>query len=130
VVLVDSSIWIAIERGLIRLADLVPADEMVAICPAIAHEVLRGAQSAKQYQLAREVMMATVILDSPTPYQRFEEAANVYRLCRHEGVTSSAIDCLITACAIANRVPLLHQDRDFDDIAEATTLQIFTPSSS
>ena len=130
VVLVDSSIWIAVERKVLTLTELVPADELIATCPAIAHEFLRGTQSAKKYQLARDTMMATEMLDSPTPFKRFEEAAILYSQCRGEGITPSAMDCLIAACAIANRVPLLHQDADFDDIARVTKLQIFTPSSS
>jgi hypothetical protein len=129
VVLVDSSIWVAVERNLLSIADLVPSDDLVATCPAIAHEFLRGAQGTKQYQLARDMMIATEMLDSPTPFKRFEEAAILYRHCRSEGITPSAIDCLIAACAIANRVPLLHQDADFDEIARVTPLQIFTRSS-
>lgn len=34
------------------------------------------------------------------------------------------IDCLIAALALDYDVPLLHADRDFDAIAQATSLQI------
>ena len=131
VILVDSSIWIAAERGLISLRDVVPAGEIVATCPAIAHEVLRGAQNAKQYQLARDALFKTEMLDSPTPFSRFEDAANLYFRCRKGGITAFGMDCIIAACAIANGAPLLHQDVDFDLIAGCIPeLKIFTRSSS
>jgi predicted nucleic acid-binding protein len=131
VILVDSSIWIAAERGLISLRDVVPVGEIVAACPAIVHEVLRGTQTAKQFQLARDALMKTEMLDSPTPFSRFEDAAKLYFRCRKGGFTASAMDCLIASCAIANRVPLLHQDSDFDFIAGCdSSLKIFTRSSS
>jgi predicted nucleic acid-binding protein len=117
VILVDSSLWIAVERGRITFRDVIPAGERVAACPAVAHEVLRGTQTAKQHQLAREVMQKTHMLDSPTPYERFEQAANLYARCRKSGITATPIDCLIAACAIASDVPLLHQDGDFDRMA-------------
>ncbi len=128
-ILVDSTIWVAAERGRIRFEDVIPEDEIVAACPAIAHEVLRGAQSGKQYQLALEVLRKTEMFDSPTPYERFVEAAAIYRRCRKGGITAQAIDCLIAACAIANRLPLLHQDGDFELIARCVPeLKIFTRS--
>ncbi|MFL6245488.1 MAG: PIN domain-containing protein [Thermoanaerobaculia bacterium] len=128
-ILVDSTIWVAVERGHIRFEDVIPDDEIVAACPAVAHEVLRGAQTVKQYQLALEVLRNTEMFDSPTPYERFVEAAAIYARCRKGGITTQAIDCLIAACAIANRLPLLHQDGDFDMIARhVPELKIFTRS--
>ena len=128
-ILVDSSIWIAVERRLITFTDVIPADEMVASCPAIAHEVLRGAQTARQYQFAREALQKAEMFDSPTPFERFEEAALLFSRCRKGGITPSAMDCLIAACAIANRIPFLHQDGDFDRMAKCVPeLKIFTRS--
>lgn len=128
-ILVDSTIWIGAERGRIRLTDLISEDEMVATCPAVAHEVLRGAQSAKQYHFALTAVRKAEMLDSPTPFERFTEAAEIYARCRKGGFTMSAMDCLIAACAIANRVPLLHRDEDFDHMAECVPeLRIFTRS--
>jgi predicted nucleic acid-binding protein len=131
VILVDSTVWIAVERGTIHLGDIVARNQRVAVCPAIAHEVLRGAQSAKQHELVLAVLRKAEMLDSPTPFDRFEQAARVYARCRKGGFTMSAMDCLIAACAIANQVPLLHQDADFAQIAECIPeLKIFTRSSS
>lgn len=70
-------------------------------------------------------MLATV-LDAPTPFERFEEAAQLYLLCRDAGVTPSATDCLVAACAIAHRIPLLHDDADFLHIARVAPLRLFS----
>lgn len=103
-------------------------DEVVATCPIIVHEILRGARSAKKHELARALLMSAVMLDAPTPLQRFEEAAGIYLQCRQAGVSPSTADCLIAASAIAHGIPLLHRDSDFDFIARATRLIILTPS--
>lgn len=118
-----------VEHGRIRLPDLVPYDEMVATCPIIVHEVLRGTRNGQRYQAAREMLVTAMMLDGPTPLSRFEEAARLYLECRSAGVTPSSVDCLIAVCAIAHRVPLLHRDSDFTEIARVVSrLQIFSPS--
>lgn len=61
--------------------------------------------------------MSATMLDDPTPLDRFEEAALIYLRCRRAGVTPSATDCLVAACAIAHGIRLLHDDADFNHIA-------------
>src|ERR1700741_229400 len=129
-ILVDSSIWIAAERRFISLIDVIPVGETVAACPAIAHEVLRGAQNPKQYRLGHEALVRTDMLDSPTPFKRLQKAAEFYHRGRQGGLTPSITDCLIAACAIANHVPLLHQDSDFDHIALAVPALRMFPRST
>jgi predicted nucleic acid-binding protein len=64
------------------------------------------------------------MLDDPMPLERFEAAANIYLRCREAGYTiRSSVDCLIAACAMAHDATLLHNDRDFDHIAEVVGLQ-------
>jgi predicted nucleic acid-binding protein len=128
VVLVDSSIWMDAERGRLKLEDFLSEEDVVATCPIIVHEILRGARNAKNYELARALLMSAVMLDAPTPLQRFEEAAGLYLQCRRAGVSPSTADCLIAASAIAHGIPLLHRDSDFDFIAGATRLMVVTPS--
>jgi predicted nucleic acid-binding protein len=129
VVLVDSSFWIRIEHGTAMLDDYIPEDEDVATCPVVMFEVLRGTRDEGRYFAALQLLLDADMLDSPTPLARFEEAARIYLKCRDAGVTPSAGDCLIAACAIIHRVPLLHFDADFDLIARVIpTLKIFTRS--
>jgi predicted nucleic acid-binding protein len=129
VILVDSSVWVAVDHRRISLADLIPPDEEVACCPIIVTEVMRGTQM-ERYQATRAMLYGATMLDVPTPLARFEEAAQLYLKCRKKGITPSTPDCLIAACAIANRVPLLHDDSDFELIAGVVPLKLFTRSAS
>lgn len=115
-VLVDSSVWVHVEHGHAMLADLLPDGERAAVCPIVLLEVLRGTRT-ERYSLVRAMLMTVRMLDEPTPLDRFEEAAQIYLRCRRAGVTPSAPDCLVAACAIAYGVPLLQNDSDFLHIA-------------
>jgi predicted nucleic acid-binding protein len=127
-ILVDSSIWVAVEHRRIKLDECIPEDRSVAICPIVMLEVLRGTRDEARYAAARELLLEAEMLDSPVPRSRFEEAARIYLKCRASGITPSVPDCLIAACAIRHGVPLLHQDADFDLIARVIPrLEIFTP---
>lgn len=127
VVLVDSSLWIAVERGQIDFLDLLPEDEEIAICPTVVLEVLRGTRPERHHK-TRALLMRATMLDAPTPLERFEEAVQIYLRCRDDGITPSTPDSLIAACAIANDIPLLHDDSDFDHIADVVPLKTFTRS--
>jgi predicted nucleic acid-binding protein len=124
VLLVDSSVWILEERRVVALSRILPADEPVATCPMIVSEVLRGASSQKRYALTREMLLEAELLDSPTPFIRFEEAARLYLTCRADGITVASVDCLIAATAIAHDAMLVHDDSDFDLIAQVMPLKI------
>ena len=126
-VLVDSSVWVQVEHGRAALPELLLDDE-AAVCPVVVLEVLRGTRDERRYQVVREMLMFAELLDDPTPLLRFEEAARIYIRCRNAGVTPSAIDCLVAACAVAHDVPLLHNDADFHHIARYTPLKLFTRS--
>ena len=124
-VLVDSSVWVQVEHQRVSLSELVPNDAL-ATCPVVVLEVLRGTRDAKRYEAARKMLMSVELLDDATPLIRFEEAAQIYLLCRKAGVTPSAVDCLVAACAIAHDIPLVHNDSDFEDISRVvTSLQLF-----
>jgi predicted nucleic acid-binding protein len=129
VILVDSSAWIEYLRGTgsdahLRVRDLLQRDETVAITDVIAMEVLAGARSP---DAARDLWrMFDHVATLPTrPYFDHEAAAQIYRICRWSGETPRTLsDCMIAAVAIHHRVPLLHDDRDFDLIARHTELLV------
>ena len=124
VVLIDTSIWLEVERGRFPLYEFVDPGE-IAICPAIAQELLQGARTPETYSVVWHTILAARMLDDPMPFERFERAAQIYRFCRDDGyVISSSFDCLIAACAIDNDVPLLQKDRDFEKIAEHAPLEL------
>jgi predicted nucleic acid-binding protein len=133
VLLVDSSVWVLADRRKISLSELLPVDEIVATCPIIAQEILRGTQNAKHYGILRQVLFQVEMLDSPTPFERFEEAAQVFLRCRDFGVTPrSSVDCVIIATALAHDLTVVHSDRDFKHAARALPLRTLNvnPESS
>ncbi|HYI11295.1 MAG TPA: PIN domain-containing protein [Thermoanaerobaculia bacterium] len=126
-VLVDSSVWILVEHERLDLRDVLPPDIPPAVCPIVVQEVLRGARNFQRYAYLRRMLMRAEMLDDPTPLSRFEEAAGLYLRCRDSGVTPSSVDSLIAACAMANGIPLLHDDDDFDHIARIVPLELIRP---
>ncbi len=124
VVLIDTSIWLEVERGRFNLYDFVDPGE-IAICPPIAQELLQGARSPEMYSIVWHTILSSRMIDDPMPLERFEDAAQIYRFCRDDGyVLASSFDCLIAACAIEHGVPLLQRDRDFEKIAEHAPLEL------
>jgi predicted nucleic acid-binding protein len=70
-------------------------------------------------------ILDSIMLDDPMPLERFEDAAQIFRRCREDGYTiASSHDCLVAACAIFHRIPLLQRDRDFEKIAEVAPLEL------
>jgi predicted nucleic acid-binding protein len=125
VVLVDTSVWIEVLRkpARLNLEDLLDFDEVVTCLPVI-QEVLQGLGDERAFALAREAMHALPVVESPLRAAVFDEAAGLYRSARREGLTvRSGVDCLIAACAIRNRLTVLHCDRDFDLLAHVSPLE-------
>ena len=122
-ILVDSSLWILQARGGLQVSEFVPR-ELIAICPPVLQEVLQGAVRDRARNAVEVSLLALPMLESPIPTEAFLEAAELYRTGRRIGYTiRSAYDCLIAACAIRNRVPVYHCDRDFDAIARFSPLR-------
>lgn len=123
-VLVDTSVWIEVFRKppSVRLDDLLDFDEVVTCLPVV-QEVLQGFRDERAFQLAREAMHALPIVESPLRPAVFDEAVDLYRAARRAGLTvRSGVDCLIAACAIRHGLSVLHQDRDFAQLARVSPL--------
>ena len=125
-VLVDSSVWIAVFRrnSSTALETIVDFDEVVTCLPVV-QEVLQGFQDPRAFALAREAMHALPVVDSPMPQAAFDQAVDLYRAARRAGLTvRSGVDCLIAACAIRHHLVVLHDDRDYDALAQVSPLQV------
>jgi predicted nucleic acid-binding protein len=128
VLLVDTSIWVLAQHGRF---DLHAVTERLCTCPAVMLEALRGTPNRHAYDSLREVLLAATLVDDPTPFTRFEEAALLYLRCRDAGVTvRSSIDCLVAATALAHDVAVFHDDRDFEQIKRVVPLRTVTRSST
>ena len=129
--LVDSSVWILADRRRIAVSQFLPADEIVATCPMIAQEVLRGTRDAAHYQATRRFLLEVEMIDLMTPFERFEAAAEIFLACRDAGITPrSSVDCLIVATALAHDATVVHNDRDFEQIKRVLPLRTLRPTRS
>lgn len=125
VVLVDTSVWIAVfrRRNPLDLEATVEFDEIVTCLP-VYQEVLQGFDDESSFRHARDAMASLPMLESPLRREVFDEAAGIFRMCRRSGITvRSGVDCLIAACALRNAIPVLHIDRDFDLISRVVPLE-------
>jgi predicted nucleic acid-binding protein len=123
--LVDTSVWIEVfrRREPIDLESFVGLDDVVTCLP-IVQEVLQGFRDDGAFRKAREGMLALPMVESPLTASVFEEAVELYRTARKNGLTvRSSVDCLISACALRNDLEVLHRDRDYPSIARVSRLR-------
>ena len=125
-ILIDTSAWIEFLRdsgsGVCGRVDALLGDD-IATCHPIRMEVLAGARDEQHLTDLRGLLArASIIPTEPTDY---EDAAVLYRTCRHYGETvRKLIDCLIGATAIRTSTAVLHSDNDFEALARHTPLRI------
>jgi predicted nucleic acid-binding protein len=128
VVLVDTSVWIEVfRRGTgFDLENVVSLDEVVTCLPVI-QEVLQGFRHEGAFRQAREALYAMPIVESPLDSAVVDDAIELYRRARRAGITvRSSVDCLIAACALRHRLPVLHRDRDYTALAGVSSLEVRT----
>lgn len=120
--LLDSSAWIYyLNRAHLNHEQL----QQICISPPIIQEVLQGIKDERAHERVKNGLLAMPCLGSPLSLDTFLEAAEIFRIGRKKGKTIRAtIDCLIAAVAIKAKVPVMHRDRDFDEIAKFTALMI------
>ncbi len=125
--IIDTSAWIEYLRGTgsrtnLEVRELIGYDAL--ICDPVRMELLAGARDEKHVaQLEKFLARTTVIKTESIDY---DNGAAIYRACRKLGLTiRTHIDCLIAAIAIRTDTDLLHNDSDFDAIAQVTKLKIY-----
>jgi predicted nucleic acid-binding protein len=129
-ILVDSSAWIELLRATEQpphrtLRRLLAAGEEIAVTEPVVMEVLAGVTTAREEHAIRGQLVGFSLL-SVGGIDAYEQAAEIYRLCRAAGDTvRRMLDCLIAVPAIRVGVPILHTDRDFEVIARHTPLEVF-----
>lgn len=125
-ILIDTSAWIEFLRDTgspsCNRVDTLLGEE-IASCDAIRMEVLAGARNEQHLQQLRRLLARATVL--PTEPIDYENAAALYRQCRHGGETvRKLIDCLIASVAIRANATVLHRDSDFDVLARHTVLRL------
>lgn len=124
-ILVDTSVWIDVLRD--KTGDVVRAfkskigDEVIVFSRFIQLELLQGAKDEHEWRRLDEYLASQYYLEASEDTWR--NAARLYFELRRSGVTvRSPIDCCIACIAMESQAILLHQDRDFNSIAEITPL--------
>jgi predicted nucleic acid-binding protein len=119
---VDSSVWIDYFNGE-KTAQTDWLNSALGNTPIIMGdliltEVLQGFQSDRDFRLAKNLLLRLPFMPMGGQALAFESAAN-YRLLRKKGVTvRKTIDVMIGTFCIHYRLPLLHDDRDFDPMVK------------
>lgn len=127
-ILVDTSIWIEFFRASGSPCDralglLIEREEEICINGIILQEILQGFKDDGHFRAAKRHLSEIPLLEMTK--NTFLLAADIFRLLRKKGATiRSPIDCAIAASAIENKIPLLHNDNDFDIISRHTKLKI------
>ncbi len=128
-ILVDSSAWIEFQRATgsqvdERLTKAIETDEPLATLGLVVLEVLAGARDDQHGRDLRRLLdrCSFVPLEEPSDW---ELAAALYRACRRAGTTVRRLpDCLIAVLAMRVEAELLHQDADFEAIAQHAPLAV------
>lgn len=121
-ILVDSSVWIDFFRGTAtpqteRLDHLL-GTEPLALGDLILAEVLQGFHREQDFNQARRLLTALDVLPLGGMDIALQAARN-FRALRARGVTvRKTIDTIIATRCIADDLPLLYSDRDFDPFVE------------
>jgi predicted nucleic acid-binding protein len=124
--LIDTSLWIDLTRARSPAAwkaFVAPHvdDPDACLAEPIIFELLRLATEAEARVLAKHFETLPVLA---TPHDLWSRAANLGRQCRKAGVTTAALDLVISTIAMFHDAELVTFDADFQDIARATGLRV------
>lgn len=129
-IVVDTSVWIDVLNEVQNpeseycVSLIESGDQPVALTEVILTEILQGLRSEREARLVEKHLRSFPIIRF-VEIEDFVLAAKLYRRARSSGVTiRKTLDCLIAAPCVRTRTPLLHRDRDFDRLAQCSSLRI------
>jgi hypothetical protein len=126
-ILVDSSVWIDYFNGK-KTAQTDWLDVSLGNIPIIMGdliltEILQGFKNDKDFKIAKDVLLRIPFVAMGGQALALESAVN-YQLLRKKGVTvRKTIDVMIGTFCIHYRLPLLHNDTDFDPMVKFLKLK-------
>lgn len=131
-IFVDSSVWIDYFNGKITpqtdWLDHMLGTQLVATGELILTEVLQGFRQDADYQQAKDLLLTLEQL----PMLNTEialQSADHFRALRKRGVTvRKTVDVLIATFCIAQGLPLLHADKDFEPFHQYLGLKNALPT--
>jgi predicted nucleic acid-binding protein len=126
--LIDTSVWIIVFRdrsGQIRQQlEALVADREILLTRFTQLELLQGSLNEQEWTILSTYLEVQDYVE-PTP-SSWRAAARIYYDLRRQGLTvRSPIDCCIAQAALQNDLLLIHNDRDFETIAQVRSLRHF-----
>lgn len=126
-IFVDSSVWIDYFNGNetpeVKKLDSILGSTPVCTGDIVLTEVLQGFRNDTDYETAKELLSALIILNVLNTSIALKSASN-FRLLRKNGVTvRKTIDVIIATFCIENDLSLLYSDRDFDAFQKSLNLR-------
>lgn len=124
--LIDTSVWISVFRdrtGQVRqeLEALID-DRDVLLTRFTQLELLQGSLNEKEWTLLSTYLETQDYVELTNT--SWQAAARIFYDLRRQGLTvRSPIDCCIAQAALENDLLLIHNDRDFEMIAQVRSLQ-------
>lgn len=128
-IVVDTSAWIELFRATgspahLTLRSLLIERAPLAVTEVVVMEVLAGVRSQRERRAVRAQLLGLPVL-ALRGVLDYERAADLYRGVSQRGLTPRQLtDVLVALCAMDAGAALLHADRDFDRLAEATGLTV------
>jgi len=129
VILVDTSVWIdyfnGIENRHTENLDHILSEQSVLIGDIILTEILQGFDGDKDFRLAKQALNLLECVHLGGKSLAIKAASN-FRFLRSKGVTiRKTVDMLIGSWCIEHEVELLHNDKNFNQIATQLPLKIY-----
>jgi predicted nucleic acid-binding protein len=126
-IMVDSSVWIDFFNGKecpeIHYLDSILGVKPIVIGDNILTEVLQGFRGDKEYEKAKQLLMALPLFQLSNKALAVKSADN-YRALRKKGITvRKTIDTIIATYCIEQDTQLLFTDRDFLPFVELLGLK-------
>ncbi len=126
--LIDTSVWISVfrdrSRQIAKQLETLIAKREVLLTSFTQLELLQGSLNKKEWILLSTYLETQDSIELTS--HSWQAAARIYYDLRRQGLTlRSPIDCCIAQSALDHHLLLIHNDRDFETIAQVRSLQHF-----
>jgi len=130
-ILIDTSIWsLALRRqsGVVNpesvmLRTLIEQGEDIHLLGIILQEVLQGIRNPKDYHVLKDYLVAFPLIELTR--EDYIKAAELKNRLIKKGKQISTIDALIASASISYSCYLFTTDKDFEHIAQHSSLKLF-----
>jgi len=127
--IIDTSVWIDYFNNVINdktnAADRLLENRNVIILPVILQEILQGIKDRETFDSIKGLLLSLEFLHHDA-IETAIDAALLYRFLKAKGITvRKPNDCLLAVICINNNIAILHNDKDFNNIAKHTSLKIY-----